>query len=92
MYGKQDPWVRPLWGHQVKRQVPPASYYQISPIAEFVGVYEGIKQARRKDFKMFEIQIDSEAVLMVLKACRMAVLLVGVLFKQFIKWQRGIGR
>ncbi|KHN11716.1 hypothetical protein glysoja_006169 [Glycine soja] len=31
MYGKEDPWVRPLWGHQVKRQVPEASYYQISP-------------------------------------------------------------
>ncbi|KAL5129631.1 Pheophytinase, chloroplastic [Glycine soja] len=31
MYGKEDPWVKPLWGLQVKRQVPEASYYQISP-------------------------------------------------------------
>ncbi|TKY67950.1 Pheophytinase [Spatholobus suberectus] len=31
MYGKEDPWVRPLWGLQVKKQVPEAPYYQISP-------------------------------------------------------------
>ncbi|XP_027353921.1 pheophytinase, chloroplastic isoform X1 [Abrus precatorius] len=31
MYGKEDPWVKPLWGLQVKRQVPEAPYYQISP-------------------------------------------------------------
>ncbi|PIN11073.1 putative hydrolase/acyltransferase (alpha/beta hydrolase superfamily) [Handroanthus impetiginosus] len=31
MYGKEDPWVRPVWGLQVKRQVPDAPYYEISP-------------------------------------------------------------
>ncbi|KAJ7949254.1 Pheophytinase, chloroplastic [Quillaja saponaria] len=31
MYGKEDPWVNPVWGFQVKRQVPEAPYYQISP-------------------------------------------------------------
>lgn len=31
MYGKEDPWVRPVWGLQVKRQIPEAPYYQISP-------------------------------------------------------------
>lgn len=31
MYGKEDPWVRPVWGLQVKRQLPEAPYYQISP-------------------------------------------------------------
>ncbi|PQQ20945.1 pheophytinase chloroplastic [Prunus yedoensis var. nudiflora] len=31
MYGKEDPWVKPLWGLQVKQQVPEAPYYEISP-------------------------------------------------------------
>ncbi|MCE2055301.1 hypothetical protein HAX54_042370 [Datura stramonium] len=31
IYGKEDPWVRPIWGLQVKRQFPEAPYYQISP-------------------------------------------------------------
>jgi pimeloyl-ACP methyl ester carboxylesterase len=31
MYGKEDPWVTPLFGLQVKRKVPEAPYYQISP-------------------------------------------------------------
>lgn len=31
MYGKEDPWVKPIWGLQVKGQVPEAPYYQISP-------------------------------------------------------------
>ncbi|KAJ3684427.1 hypothetical protein LUZ61_013591 [Rhynchospora tenuis] len=31
MYGKEDPWVRPIWGLQVKRKVPDAPYYEISP-------------------------------------------------------------
>lgn len=31
MYGKEDPWVKPIWGLQVKRQVPEAPYYEISP-------------------------------------------------------------
>lgn len=31
MYGKEDPWVRPIWGLQVKRKVPGAPYYEISP-------------------------------------------------------------
>uniref|UniRef100_A0A2C9VM85 AB hydrolase-1 domain-containing protein n=1 Tax=Manihot esculenta TaxID=3983 RepID=A0A2C9VM85_MANES len=31
MYGKEDPWVKPIWGLKVKRQVPEAPYYEISP-------------------------------------------------------------
>jgi pimeloyl-ACP methyl ester carboxylesterase len=31
MYGKEDPWVTPIWGLQVKRKVPDAPYYEISP-------------------------------------------------------------
>ncbi|KAG0480415.1 hypothetical protein HPP92_010988 [Vanilla planifolia] len=31
IYGKEDPWVRPIWGHRVKRQLPGAPYYEISP-------------------------------------------------------------
>ena len=31
MYGKEDPWVRPVWGLQVKRQLLEAPYYEISP-------------------------------------------------------------
>ncbi|KAL8129194.1 hypothetical protein V2J09_018349 [Rumex salicifolius] len=31
MYGKEDPWVKPIWGRQVKQQVPDAPYYEISP-------------------------------------------------------------
>ncbi|KAI3993428.1 hypothetical protein MKX01_007873 [Papaver californicum] len=31
MYGKEDPWVMPIWGFQVKRKVPEAPYYQITP-------------------------------------------------------------
>lgn len=31
MYGKEDPWVRPVWGLQVKRRVPETPYYEISP-------------------------------------------------------------
>ncbi|KAL5978763.1 hypothetical protein ACLOJK_029880 [Asimina triloba] len=31
MYGKEDPWVRPVWGLKVKQEVPEAPYYEISP-------------------------------------------------------------
>ncbi|KAF9592794.1 hypothetical protein IFM89_017364 [Coptis chinensis] len=31
VYGKEDPWVKAIWGLQVKRQVPEAPYYEISP-------------------------------------------------------------
>jgi hypothetical protein len=31
MYGKEDPWVVPLWGQRLKRAVPRADYYEISP-------------------------------------------------------------
>ncbi|KZV31980.1 pheophytinase, chloroplastic [Dorcoceras hygrometricum] len=31
MYGKEDPWVGPMWGLQVKRALPDAPYYEISP-------------------------------------------------------------
>lgn len=31
MYGKEDPWVKPVWGLEVKKRVPEAPYYEISP-------------------------------------------------------------
>ncbi|KAL5985998.1 hypothetical protein ACLOJK_027988 [Asimina triloba] len=31
MYGKEDPWVRPVWGLEVKQEAPEAPYYEISP-------------------------------------------------------------
>lgn len=31
MYGREDPWVRPIWGFQVKQQLPEVPYYEISP-------------------------------------------------------------
>lgn len=31
MYGKEDPWVTPIWGRQVKRTLLDAPYYEISP-------------------------------------------------------------
>uniref|UniRef100_A0A7N0UQX1 AB hydrolase-1 domain-containing protein n=1 Tax=Kalanchoe fedtschenkoi TaxID=63787 RepID=A0A7N0UQX1_KALFE len=31
MYGKEDPWVTPIWGRQIKRKLPDAPYYEISP-------------------------------------------------------------
>lgn len=29
LYGKEDPWVVPLWGHKIKRQRPETLYYQV---------------------------------------------------------------
>ena len=31
VYGKEDPWVVPLWGQRLKRAVSRADYYEISP-------------------------------------------------------------
>ncbi|CAN0863626.1 Pheophytinase, chloroplastic [Linum grandiflorum] len=31
VYGKEDPWVNPIWGHLAKREVPQAPYYELSP-------------------------------------------------------------
>ncbi|XP_072975815.1 pheophytinase, chloroplastic [Typha angustifolia] len=31
VYGREDPWVRPIWGLKVKQQLPEAPYYEISP-------------------------------------------------------------
>ena len=30
-YGAEDPWVVPLWGQRLKRRVPTAAYYEMSP-------------------------------------------------------------
>ncbi|KAJ1467609.1 Alpha/Beta hydrolase protein [Baffinella frigidus] len=30
-YGKQDPWITPLWGHRAKRLLSAAPYWEISP-------------------------------------------------------------
>ncbi|CAA7031470.1 unnamed protein product [Microthlaspi erraticum] len=31
MYGREDPWVGPIWGKRIKREMPNAPYYEISP-------------------------------------------------------------
>ena len=31
VYGAEDPWVVPLWGQRLKRAVPHATYYEVSP-------------------------------------------------------------
>lgn len=31
MYGREDPWVTPIWGKKIKREMPNAPYYEISP-------------------------------------------------------------
>ncbi|KAF2563668.1 hypothetical protein F2Q70_00014294, partial [Brassica cretica] len=31
MYGKEDPWVGPIWGKKIKKEIPNAPYYEISP-------------------------------------------------------------
>lgn len=31
LYGREDPWVKPIWGQKVKQQVPEATYYEMSP-------------------------------------------------------------
>jgi len=31
IYGAEDPWVVPLWGQRLKRRVPEAVYYELSP-------------------------------------------------------------
>ncbi|GLC45073.1 hypothetical protein PLESTB_001465600 [Pleodorina starrii] len=31
LYGKEDPWVRPLWGQRLKRRLPAATYLELSP-------------------------------------------------------------
>ena len=30
VYGREDPWVTPLWGQRLKRRVPNATYYEVS--------------------------------------------------------------
>ncbi|KFK25607.1 hypothetical protein AALP_AA8G136500 [Arabis alpina] len=31
MYGREDPWVTPIWGKRIKKEIPNAPYYEISP-------------------------------------------------------------
>ncbi|XP_010547310.1 PREDICTED: pheophytinase, chloroplastic isoform X2 [Tarenaya hassleriana] len=31
VYGREDPWVRPIWGFKIKKQISEAPYYEISP-------------------------------------------------------------
>ena len=31
LYGREDPWVQRFWGQRVKRQVPEATYFELSP-------------------------------------------------------------
>jgi pimeloyl-ACP methyl ester carboxylesterase len=30
VYGREDPWVTPLWGQRLKRRVPRSTYYEVS--------------------------------------------------------------
>eukprot|EP00611_Tribonema_gayanum_P012137 TRINITY_DN226_c2_g1_i1.p1 TRINITY_DN226_c2_g1~~TRINITY_DN226_c2_g1_i1.p1 ORF type:complete len:485 (-),score=150.70 TRINITY_DN226_c2_g1_i1:303-1757(-) len=31
LYGRDDPWITPLWGHRAKRAAPRAPYYELTP-------------------------------------------------------------
>ncbi|KAG2483341.1 hypothetical protein HYH03_017789 [Edaphochlamys debaryana] len=31
LYGREDPWVRPIWGQRLKRRLPAATYLELSP-------------------------------------------------------------
>ncbi|CAD7697093.1 unnamed protein product [Ostreobium quekettii] len=31
VYGKEDPWIVPLWAQRLKRRVPQADYFELSP-------------------------------------------------------------
>lgn len=35
IYGKEDPWVVPLWGHRIKRQRPETLYYEVHRLRSF---------------------------------------------------------
>ncbi len=30
-YGREDPWIAPLWGHRAKRTLPRAEYWEVTP-------------------------------------------------------------
>lgn len=32
IYGKNDPWIVPFWGKRIKRLIPDATYYELSPV------------------------------------------------------------
>ena len=32
VYGREDPWVVPLWGQRLKRVIKNATYYELSPV------------------------------------------------------------
>ena len=34
LYGRDDPWVVPLWGQRLKKKVPRAVYLELSPAGE----------------------------------------------------------
>lgn len=42
LYGKEDPWVRPLWGQRLKRRLPEAMYLELSP-AGYVAVWVNVR-------------------------------------------------
>ncbi len=37
MYGKEDPWVTPVWGQKLKKKRPDALYYELSPCGHCPG-------------------------------------------------------
>lgn len=43
IYGKEDPWVVPLWGHRIKRQRPETLYYEVTPPLYCVPQTEKLK-------------------------------------------------
>jgi dienelactone hydrolase len=30
IYGREDPWVKPVWGQRLKRLVPKAAYFEVT--------------------------------------------------------------
>ncbi len=33
VYGREDPWVVPLWGQRLKRLLPQADYFEVMPVS-----------------------------------------------------------
>ena len=38
LYGRDDPWVVPLWGQRLKKRVPRAAYLELSPAGDRIDV------------------------------------------------------
>lgn len=56
MYGKEDPWVRPVWGMKVKQQFPEAPYYEISPAGHCP--HDEVPEVRTQGFRFLPLMVN----------------------------------